>query len=109
MAIGLTGPETEYVANCSHRHVYSAFLHYRMSIRPIEPVCTQAILPMTVTLFPSGVLSITIPSINGNTLFCSEWNGEHAGETFMLLGLMGFEICSFKIEKNCRICDNFYL
>ena len=71
------------MANFSHRHVYSASLHNPMSIMAIDPVCPQAILPMRVTLFHSGMLRVTnISSINGNdTLFCSELNGEHAGES----------------------------
>ena len=83
------------MANFSHRHVYSASLHYPMSIMAIDPVCPQAILPMRVTLFPSGMLCVTnIPSINGNdTLFCSELNGKHAGESFRSLRLIVFEIC----------------
>ena len=34
------GPETEYDANFSHRHVYSACLHYTMPISHIDEVCT---------------------------------------------------------------------
>ena len=65
-----------------------------MSIMSTDPVCTQAIFPMGVTLFPSGMLCVTnIPSINGNdTLFVSELKGEHAGEGFRSLRLIGFEI-----------------
>ena len=48
------GPETEYVANFLHRHIYSTSLRYPISIRAIDPVCPQAILPMRVTPFPSG-------------------------------------------------------
>ena len=83
------------MAYLSHRHVCSFYLHYPMSIMAIDPVCPQAILPMRVTLFPSGMLCVTnIPSINGNdTLFCSELNGEHAGESFRSLRLIVFEIC----------------
>ena len=58
------------VANFSHKHVYSASLHYPMSTRAIDPVRPQAILPMRVTLFPSGIPSVTnIPSINCNDTF----------------------------------------
>ena len=66
----------------SHRHVYSACLHYPISIRAIDPVCLQAVFPVRVTLLPSGMLCVTnIPSINCNdTLLCSELNGKHAGE-----------------------------
>ena len=46
------------MANFSHRHFCSASLHYLMSIRAIDPVNPQRILPMSVTLFPSGMLSI---------------------------------------------------
>ena len=86
------GSETEYMANFLHRHVYNAFLHY--PIMTINPACSLAILPMRVTLFPSGTLCVTnIPSIHGkDTLFCSELNGEHAGESFMSLQFI-VEIC----------------
>ena len=81
------------MANFSHRHVNSASLHYPMSIMAIDPVCLQAILPMM--LFPSSMLCVTnIIYINGNdTLFCSELNGEHAGETYRSLQRIVFEIC----------------
>ena len=71
----------------SHRHVYSAFLQYPMSIRAIESICPQAILLMSVTLFSSGMLGVTkITSINVNdTMFCLEFNGECAGESIMSL------------------------
>ena len=64
-------------------------------ILPIDSVYLQAILPMRVTLFPSGMLCITnTPSINGNNaLFCSELNREHAGERFRSLRLIAFETC----------------
>ena len=73
------------MATFLHGHVYSASLYYPMSIRVIDQVCPQAILPMTVTLFPPVMLCVTnIPSINGNdTLYCSELNAKHAGENFM--------------------------
>ena len=55
-----------------------------MSIRAIGLVCPLAILPMRMTLFPSGMLCATnIPLINSNnTLFRSEMKGYtlvHAG------------------------------
>ena len=79
-----SGPETEYVANFAHEHVYSASLLYPMSIIAIDPVCPPKVLPMRVTLFPSGMPCVTnIPSINGNaTLFRSELSRKHAGERF---------------------------
>ena len=48
-----------------------------MSVRAIDTVCPQAILPMRVTLFSSEMLFGTnIPSINCNdTSFCSGLNG----------------------------------
>ena len=78
-----------------HRHDYSASLHYPMTIMAIDPVCPQTILPLRVTLFPSGMLCVTnIPSINGNdTLFCLELSGEHAGKSVRSLPLIVFEIC----------------
>ena len=77
------------MANFSHRHVYSASLHYPMSIGLIDPVCPQAILAMSVTLFHCEMLCVTnIPSIKCNsTLFCSELNGKQAGESFRQLRL----------------------
>ena len=88
------GPESQYVAKFSHRHVYSASLQYPMSIRAIDSVCPQPNLAMSVTLFTSVTLCVTnIPSTNcNNTLCCSELNGEHAGEVFRSLRLIVFEI-----------------
>ena len=40
-------PETEYVANFSHRHNYSVSLHYLISIRAIDSVCPKPILAMS--------------------------------------------------------------
>ena len=82
------------MANFWHGNVYSTSLHYPMSIRAIDPVCPQVILPMRVTLFPSGTLCVTnIPSRNrADTLYCSELNGEHAGESGMSLRSIFFEI-----------------
>ena len=72
-----------------HRHVffYRASLQYPMSVMVIDPVCPQAISPMRVALFPSGMSCVTnIPSISCNdTLFGSEFNGKHAYECFMQL------------------------
>ena len=78
------GTETEYVAIFSRRPVCNASLHYPMSIMATDPACPRAMFPMRVTLFPSGMLCVTnIPFINGNdTLYCSDLNGEHAGESF---------------------------
>ena len=72
------------MTNFSHIHVYSASLRYPMPIIVIDPDCSQAILPMRVTPFPSGMLYVTnIPSTNGNdTLFCSEVNGKYSSENF---------------------------
>ena len=69
--------QSEYVANFSHRHVYSASLSEPMSIRAIDQVCPQAILPMSVTLFPFGMLCVTnISSISCNALhFVPNWTG----------------------------------
>ena len=94
-------PETEYVANFSHRHVYSVSLHYLMSIRATDSVCSQAISAMSVTQLNSGTLCVTnIPSINcKNTLFCSELNGEDDGEGFRWLRFIIFEIYACKFEK----------
>ena len=94
------GTETEYVANFSHGRVYSASLHYPVSISAIDPVCPQQIFLMRLTLFPSGTRYATnIPSINliffyklqKNALSC--WlNVEHAGENFMSLRLVVLEM-----------------
>ena len=82
------------MANFSHRDVYSASLHYPMSISAIDPVCPQAILAMSVTLFPSETLCVTnIPSISyNNTIVCSELNEEHPGESSRSLRFILFEI-----------------
>ena len=82
-------------------------LHYPMSISPIEPVCPQTILAMSVPLFPSVMLCVTnIPLINCNsTLFCSEVNGKHAGESFRSLQYIGFKIYACKVKK-CRFREN---
>ena len=57
------------------------------SSRAVDPVCSQAILAMSVTLFPSEMLYVTnIPSIKyNNTPFCLELNGKHADESFKSL------------------------
>ena len=72
-----------------------------MSFRVIDPFCPQAILPMKVTLFSSEMLSVTnIPSINCNdTSFCLELNGGNAGQSFMSLQIILFEIFWCKVEK----------
>ena len=58
------------------------------------PVCPQAILPMRVRVFPSGMLGVTnIPSINvSDTFFCLEFSRECAGESIMSLRIIFFEI-----------------
>ena len=73
----------------------SASLQNIMSIRAIDPVWSQAIFPMRVTLFPFGMPCVTnTPPINGNnTLSCSELNGKHAGDGSMSLRFIIFEIC----------------
>ena len=83
------------MANISHRHISSA------SLRTIDLVYPQAILPMRVTLFPSGALCVTnIPPITCENTFCSELNGKRAGESFMSLRfIVFFKICSCKVEK----------
>ena len=80
------------MANFLHAHVYSASLHYPMSIRAIDSVCPQAVLAVSVTVFTSGTLCVTnIPSINCNiTLLCSELNVEQAGEVFRSLRFIVF-------------------
>ena len=69
----------------------------------MDPVYPQAILPMSVTLFPSVMPCVTnIPSINGNdTLFCLTLNGEHAGEGFMSLQIIVLRYTNVKL-KNSR-------
>ena len=90
------------MGNFSHRHVYIVCFYYPMSIMAIDPVLPQAILPIMVTLFPFGMVSVTnIPSINVNdTSFYSELNGEHAGENSMSLRLMVFVIRYCNFEKS---------
>ena len=89
------------MANLSLRDVYSASLHYSMSISAIDTVCPDAILAMSVTLFPSETLCVTnIPSISyNNALFCSELNEKHGGESFRSLPFIGFEIFACRVEK----------
>ena len=72
-----------------------------MSIIAIDPICPQAISAMSVTLFPSEILCATnIPSINcNNTLFGLDLNEEHAGESFMSLRFVVFEIYACNVEK----------
>ena len=62
-----------------------------MSIMTIDLVCPQAILPMKVTLVPSGILCVpSIPAIYmKDTLFCSELNLKHAVESFISLPFKG--------------------
>ena len=83
------------MTNFSHRHIYRASLHYPMSIIAINPVWPQAILPMRVTQFLSGMPCVTniLTISNNDSLFCSELNGEHAGESFRSLPRIVFEIC----------------
>ena len=73
------------MVNFPHGHAYSASLYYPMSLKDFDPVCPQAILAMSVALFPSGTLCVTnIPSIIcSNIVFCSELNGELAGESYV--------------------------
>ena len=72
-----------------------------MSIMAIDPVCSQAILPMRVTLYPSGMLCVTnIPSINDNDiLFCSELNREHTSESFRSLGRTVLRYAKANLKK----------
>ena len=85
----------------SRRYVYSASLHQQISVRAIDPVHPQAIFPMRVTLFLSGMLCVTnIPSVNCNdTSFSSELNGENAGESSKSLRFIIFEISSSIFKK----------
>ena len=60
-----------------------------MSIRAIDLVCPQAILPMKMTLFPSEMLCVpNIALLNSSdTLFRSELNGDtlvHAGRVLAI-------------------------
>ena len=88
------------MATFSHRHAYSASLHCPISIRAIDPVCPQAILPMGVTLFSSGMLCVTnIPSINRNDiLFCLKLNGEHTGEFICRYALQCLRYVNVKLK-----------
>ena len=89
------------MANFLHEHVYGASLHYLMSIRTIDPVCPQAILPMLVTLYPSGTLCATnIPLRNNNDAYdFTELDGKYSGESFMSLRFIVFELYLRKFEK----------
>ena len=70
-----------------------------MSIRTIGPVSPQAILPMTVTLFPSGIICVTnIPSTNcSNCLFRIERRSRWW--KFNVANIYIFEIHSREVEK----------
>ena len=104
------GSETEYVAIFSHRHLYSASLHYLMSIRAVDSVCPQAILVMIGRCsLPGQCASQNITSINcSSTLCCLELNWEHAGEGFRSLRFMFFRNTHVKL-KNCRFCKKWPL
>ena len=55
---GLLRPWDRILAHFSHRHVYSVSWHYLTSIRDfmvIDTDCPQAILPLRMTLFHSGM------------------------------------------------------
>ena len=95
------------MASFSLRHVFSASLHYPMSIMAFDSLCPRVILPMRLTLFPSGVLCVTnIPSNSGNdTFYCSELSEEHAGESFRSLRLIVLRYANVKL-KNCRFSKN---
>ena len=73
-------------------HVNSASLNYLISIKAIDLVCPQAILAMSVTLFPFGMSCVTkILSINRSyTLFCSKLCVKYVGESFMPVGVLIF-------------------
>ena len=101
------GPEMEYVANFSHRHVYSVPWHYPTSISVIDPVCPQAILPMRVALFTSGMIHITNiwSRYRNNASLYSELNVEHVGEDFVSIPQIVFEIGLVNL-KDCRFPEN---
>ena len=49
-------------------------------------------------------------SINCNSApFCSEMNKKYAGERFMSLRFIVFEIYAYKVKKKCRFCENLTL
>ena len=80
------------LANFSHDIFIVPLYTIRSQSGPLTliDVCPQAILPIGVTLFTSGMLCvINIPS---RTLFCSKLNREHAGESFISLRCIVFEI-----------------
>ena len=100
------GVETEHVI-FSHRYVNSASLHCPMSFRPIDTVCSQAILPMKVTLFSSGILCVTdITSIKCKEYsFCSELNENTLGKYLCHYDLCFLRYSDVKL-KNCRFRKN---
>ena len=78
----------------SHRHAYSDSLYYPISIRVIDPIYSQAILPASVTLFPSVLMDVTnTGSKTVTTLHFVQLNGEYAGESFMSLRFIVIETC----------------
>ena len=78
----------------SHRPVFRAPYPYPASIIVIGPACSRAFLPVRVTLFASGMLSVTnIGSIyHNNNYVCGELSEEHAGENLMSRHWTVFEI-----------------
>ena len=54
------------------------------STRNNDPVCHRTIYLVRLTLFPSGMLNVTniLSRCLNDTPFCSELDGEHAGENF---------------------------
>ena len=102
------GPETEHVINFSNGHVHCASLRYPISIRAIDSLCAQAILPMMVTLFLSGMLCVSnIPSRNCNdTLFLFRIERETRWWKLFVATIYTFLKYTHIKLKNCRLCEN---
>ena len=62
------GPETEHVANVSHRHVYSASLHYPMSLTQFWP--RAPLTQFALRLFWRWVWRCSLPTCYASQIFC---------------------------------------
>ena len=92
------------MVNFAHRHVYHAFFtlpdvnHGRWPSLPSGDFADEG----DAVPFWDAMRHIYILFINGNdTLFCSEFNGEHAGEGFRLLRPIVLRYANVKLKK-CR-------
>ena len=76
-------------------------LPFPMSFRAIGQFAHWLFFPVRVMLFPSGdaIHHKYLIRILKQNVILFKLNGEHAGKGFMLLGLIGFETGTCKLEK----------